>query len=303
MKQFALIIFSLYLGLSAVGGSSISPEEIEPMLKKASETLSLADFARDHHSYRLARALYSDALKLFREIPTNTASISQDVLKFKIVYCESQLEAIRSLVLREEQKASDDKRPGTETYPVENPVSTTAPSESVSTPSSSTNTGVSSASRINIDTSLSKVSALIASNQPAEAREILMSVLKANPDRVDARMLLVIAQCATKRFDDAYYIADALVEEMPRNPLCHILKATALFGQGNLEQAEVSLLKAIEIEPRCGEAHFNLAQLFLEMNPPDFDKARYHYMKAISLGVSRDEKLEERLKQRSSTVP
>lgn len=304
MNYLLVIVFSVWTTLGMRCLASPSVVESDSMFKKANEALSLADFARDHHSYRLASTLYSNALNLFLEISTNNnVSKTPEILKFKIAYCENQLQTVRSLALKEELQTNSTERSGTKTHLAETPIvpitSSTATTDNPLPPTRTPGP----ANNINIESAMNKASTLLANNQPAEAREILLSVLKVNPDRTDVRMLLVAVQCALKHFDDAYYIADALVEEMPSNPSCHILKATALFGQGNLNQAELSLLKAIELDPRCTEAHFNLAQLFLQMNPAQIEKARYHYMKALSLGVKRDENLENLLKQYSSTTP
>lgn len=304
MNHLSVIIFSVWVSLSIWCLASPSVVESDSMFKKANEALSLADFARDHHSYRLASTLYSNALNLFLDSSTNNnVSKTSEILKFKIAYCENQLQTVRFLALREELQTHPTERSGTEIHPAESSV-VSITSSPATTDSSLPPTHTSHhATNISIVSAMNKASALLANNQPAEAREILLSVLKVNPDSPDARMLLVAVQCTLKRFDDAYYIADALVEEMPRNPSCHILKATALFGQGNLNQAELSLLKVIELDPRCAEAHFNLAQLFLQMNPAQIAKARYHYMKALSLGVKRDEKIEGLLKQCFPTAP
>jgi Tfp pilus assembly protein PilF len=76
------------------------------------------------------------------------------------------------------------------------------------------------------------------------------------------------------------------------------LTPTALAeAETRARAAEAELQKALELKPDYGIAHFNLALMMLEQRPPSIELAKRHYEKALSLGVAKDEVVEQRLKE------
>jgi Tfp pilus assembly protein PilF len=67
--------------------------------------------------------------------------------------------------------------------------------------------------------------------------------------------------------------------------------------RGWLEGAEQEIRKAIEIDEQYAEAHFNLAVLYLERQPPAVELARRHYYRALKLGAEHDAELDRVLKK------
>ena len=65
----------------------------------------------------------------------------------------------------------------------------------------------------------------------------------------------------------------------------------------DFQELVAALLRAIELNPDYGVAHFNLALLYLDQKPPALELARRHYEKAVALGVEKDEIVERRLKE------
>jgi tetratricopeptide (TPR) repeat protein len=61
-------------------------------------------------------------------------------------------------------------------------------------------------------------------------------------------------------------------------------------------RAEKEFRTALAINPDFGEAHFNLAVLYIGWDPPQIDKARTEYQSAISKGVVPDDNLQKLLK-------
>jgi len=55
--------------------------------------------------------------------------------------------------------------------------------------------------------------------------------------------------------------------------------------------------KAIELDEQYAEAHFNLAVLYLERQPPAVELARRHYYRALKLGAEHDDELDRVLKR------
>jgi Flp pilus assembly protein TadD len=90
--------------------------------------------------------------------------------------------------------------------------------------------------------------------------------------------------CLTRAAHEAP--ADAKV----RNSLAITLKNYGWTGA-----AESELQKALDLDPRYSEAHFNLALMYLEHRPPALEMARRHYETARELGAEKDADVETRL--------
>ncbi len=75
-----------------------------------------------------------------------------------------------------------------------------------------------------------------------------------------------------------------------RNSLAIILKKA-----GWKDAAESELQKALDLDPRYAEAHFNLAVMYLDRRPPAVEMARRHYEAARGLGAAPDKDLEVQL--------
>lgn len=81
-----------------------------------------------------------------------------------------------------------------------------------------------------------------------------------------------------------------------RNALAIMLKRVGWGGA-----AETELQKALDLDPKYAEAHFNLAVLYLERRPPMPEMARRHYEAARALGAARDSLLEDQLAEKPLT--
>ncbi len=85
------------------------------------------------------------------------------------------------------------------------------------------------------------------------------------------------------------------VHESPADPQTHNALGIVLKKMGWTGAAESELQKAIDLEPKFADAHFNLAAMYLERKPPSLEMARRHYGAALELGVPRDETMEQQL--------
>lgn len=75
-----------------------------------------------------------------------------------------------------------------------------------------------------------------------------------------------------------------------RNSLAIVLK-----NEGWRDAAESELHKALDLDPRYAEAHFNLALMCLEHTPPLLEMAKRHYESARQLGAEPDKEVEAQL--------
>jgi tetratricopeptide (TPR) repeat protein len=87
------------------------------------------------------------------------------------------------------------------------------------------------------------------------------------------------------------------IHEDPEDARPHNYLAIAAKGLGWPDAAELELLRALELNPKYGIAHFNLALLYLDQKPPATELAKRHYEQALAQGVAKDEIVERRLKE------
>lgn len=85
------------------------------------------------------------------------------------------------------------------------------------------------------------------------------------------------------------------VADQPESPRAHNQLAVVLQSMEWYDGAAQSLRHAIRLDPEYGDAHFNLALIYVADEPPSLELARRHYGKARQLGVPADEDLEKRL--------
>jgi len=72
-------------------------------------------------------------------------------------------------------------------------------------------------------------------------------------------------------------------------------KGRAAIKAGDRAAGREHFLKAVELNPNRGEAHFNLSVIYATDEPPDFAKAKEHYQQAIKLGTKPDEGMDKLL--------
>ena len=87
------------------------------------------------------------------------------------------------------------------------------------------------------------------------------------------------------------------IHEDPLDAHAHNYLAITSRNLGWNATAEFELERAIELNPKYGIAHFNLALLYVDQKPPSIALAKLHYQKALALGVEKDEIVERRLKE------
>lgn len=90
------------------------------------------------------------------------------------------------------------------------------------------------------------------------------------------------------------------VAENPADPRSHNSLAIVLKRIGWTTGAESELQKALDLAPEYGEAHFNLAVMYLERKPPSLEMARRHYDRALALGAAADSIVETQLRGESA---
>ncbi|MCM0083290.1 tetratricopeptide repeat protein [Geomonas sp. Red32] len=97
----------------------------------------------------------------------------------------------------------------------------------------------------------------------AEAVEQLEGVDKAGGLTPDGRFLLVRALANGGRLDEALAACDAALSEEKLDPALHVMRAEILQEKGDGTEAQVSLQRALYLDPELVPAHFALGNLAL----------------------------------------
>lgn len=132
-----------------------------------------------------------------------------------------------------------------------------------------------------------------------QARSLLLqwSVIPSPQNSVN--LLLALIYCYDKQFAKAIKLVEIVLNEDNSNGAAHVIMGVALAGTGQTDAAMSEMQKALEIDPRLSEAHYNLAGLTLKRDPKRRSTARAYYQNALKFGASPDPELEKRLEQRS----
>jgi cytochrome c-type biogenesis protein CcmH/NrfG len=129
-------------------------------------------------------------------------------------------------------------------------------------------------------------------NHLDEADKHITAAVAAAPEDPFALAILGQLRFRQGRYDDA---ADALSHAAkldPRSAQIQNFLGITLGQKGLRGPAETALRKAIQIDPNYGEAHQNLAVIYLTQSPPLVELARWHYQKALAAGTPRNKDLE-----------
>jgi len=105
---------------------------------------------------------------------------------------------------------------------------------------------------------------LFQQNQPDAARAEFEKAIRIKPDYVPAIEQLVNLDLAQKQYVSALERVQQLVVRDPNLALSQLLLGTALAADGETNQAESALTKAIKLQPDSQAAYLLLAQLFVQ---------------------------------------
>jgi tetratricopeptide (TPR) repeat protein len=133
------------------------------------------------------------------------------------------------------------------------------------------------------------------SDQAQQYLERAVGLMPLKPESATAWMILGLiynnqnnTEAATAALAQAAYLA-------PTSPQAHNYFAVVLSKRGWYSAAEDELQRAIQLAPDFAEAHFNLALVYMQLDPPSVELARRHYQRALDLGAAPDSDLQAKL--------
>lgn len=129
-----------------------------------------------------------------------------------------------------------------------------------------------------------------------EAEAALKKCLALDPDNEPASFHLGVTFFKQQRWNDSMAAFEKALAKRAQNANARHYLGIISTKLSLMERAEREFKTAIAIEPSYGEAHFNLAVLYVTWDPPQWAKAKASYDEAIKQGVSPDEALEKLLK-------
>ena len=284
--DLSLKLLTLYLVLLCVipaASSSAQTREESAFLRfhRAYETVTLADKARDANLPLDAMTLYREARDVHARLAAEYPDWQPEVMAFRISHCNTQMENLYRRAQRSGktflQALTNGKSEVTADLPEAGPTDTDASRSSA------------------LQSLLSDARHHIEQGQSDQARALLMEGIRLDPDDQTVRLLLGIVQCQSGMYTDATYIIEPLSEETPDVAAVRLALGAAYFGTGQTEPAEGQVARALEINPNLPEAHYNMAQIILSMEPVDIEKARLHYLEAMKLGATPDKTMDAML--------
>jgi|GEM_PF-564859 len=133
-----------------------------------------------------------------------------------------------------------------------------------------------------------------------DALKALQQAVKLSPTDSFSYANLGIVYYEMKQYENAIDALNAAKALDPKDAkVCNYL-GCACSQKGWQEAAEKDFLKAIELDPNFGDAHFNLALVYATQKPPLIEMARKEYRKAQELGIAKDDRLEKLLQENPS---
>ena len=146
---------------------------------------------------------------------------------------------------------------------------------------------------------LNRAQKLKKKGQIGEAQKIYLSILKSFPNNQEAKKELskiakkkeiaptqeqlnkVIQYYSCGKFQEALYANQLLIKDFPNDPLLFNISGACYSGLGPIDLAINNFEKAIALNPKYAEAHYNLGVAFQKTHQPD--NAIKHYKEAINV--------------------
>jgi len=111
------------------------------------------------------------------------------------------------------------------------------------------------------------------------------------PD-ADFNLLVALVDCQDGRYQAAISRLHQSLKQNSASPEAHVALGVALAATGKVKDAQLEMKRALTLNPKLGDAFYNLARLGLWQKPMDYDTARVHYKNALRHGAAPDPELD-----------
>lgn len=137
----------------------------------------------------------------------------------------------------------------------------------------------------------------------ADAERNLKAALVIDPNDDYSLFIMGILKLRQEKFDESLDAFSRAAQSNPQNAKIQNYIGITLSEKGVRGPAEAAFRKAIQIDPGYGDAHANLAFVYVTQKPPLIELARWHYKKAMEAGHARDPGMEKLLDQTRTATP
>ena len=137
-------------------------------------------------------------------------------------------------------------------------------------------------------------------NHLAAAETNIMQAIALAPEDAFSQFVLGRLRFVQANYDEALDALSRAARLDPQDAQIQNFLGLTLSEKGLRGPAETALRKAIQLDPGYGNAHHNLAVIYLTQQPPLAELARWHYQKALAAGHSRNANLEKMIEARSA---
>ncbi len=125
-----------------------------------------------------------------------------------------------------------------------------------------------------------------------KARALTRQALSLPLPDADLNLLAALVNCHDGRYQAAIPLLRQSLKQNGACPEAHVALGVALTATGQIKEAQEEMKRALSLNPKLGDAYYNLARLSLWQKPADHDTARVHYQNALRHGAAPDPELD-----------
>ena len=310
LKRMQTISLAAALAVLACGACPAASETNGPSPSKsylmAYESMSTADWLLKRGMKEDAAALYEESIRLYRKLASDYPAWETNLVDFRIHYCvEGLARALKAGDAAEDPRGVPIPKapaPAVQAAPVPGPVKPAPESDKAA----GLEQAMALEKKSDFESALEQYRMALAGSpkdsaalagagrcylrlgQVDRARDLLFqwSVVPAPDNAVN--MLLAVILCHDRQFDRALQLAGIIVADDPAGAAARVILGVALAGTGQIDQGMAEMQKAISLNPRLSEAHYNLARLLIKKDPKQKATAGEHYANALKFGAAPD---------------
>src|SRR5208282_374444 len=128
-----------------------------------------------------------------------------------------------------------------------------------------------------------------------DCEKTVLKALAVDAEDAPSLYFLGILRYRQEKLDAALDALSRSAKFNPTNASTQTYLGCVLDEKGMHSAAETALRKALELDPRSPDAHYNLALVYASEKPPSPALAQWHYDRSLALGHAKNPGLEKTL--------